>query len=72
VCPLQLFAEIHTAQAIEDQFTAIMMWAYATEHLDMPGRAEWWRMVTQALVQRADMIGTPLPMPVDTRELNRA
>jgi hypothetical protein len=67
-----LFGEIHTAQQVADQFQAITVWTYATEHLDMPCRPEWWRMVTLALIQRADMIGARVPIPADTRELKRS
>ena len=71
-CPAQLYREITTAAGIADQWALIGEWARASDAVDLPGWDDTWRHMSWALMQRADMLGVPFPVPGDARELDAA
>jgi hypothetical protein len=68
-CPVSLYGGIVSAQGVADQQAAIAAWAALALALDSPGWPEVWKGMSWALLQRADDLGVPYPVPDDASEL---
>jgi hypothetical protein len=68
LCPERLYAGLHTAEGIADQWQVLCEWA-RLDGLGAPGWAEYWQQLAEALMERAEQLGVPFPVPDDAREL---